>query len=120
MNLLAASYKRHRFQPQIITHAVWLYFRFPLSLRLFEEMLLERGIVVSYETIRRWAKKFGPEYARRLRRTICDKTILRPVQGESVYPRAVYTPLIQLLSPAPPARSRGLFCIVKGRRDNFP
>lgn len=81
MNLLAASYKRHRFPPQIITHAVWLYFRFPLSLRLFEEMLLERGIVVSYETIRRWAKKFGPEYARRLRRTICDKTILRPVQG---------------------------------------
>lgn len=46
----------------------WLYFRFPLSLRLVEETLLERGIVVSYETIRRWAKKFGPSYARRLRR----------------------------------------------------
>jgi len=54
--------------PQIIAHAVWLYFRFPLSLRLVEEMLLERGIVVSYETIRRWGKKFGPAYARRLRR----------------------------------------------------
>jgi putative transposase len=62
------SYKRHRFPPQIIAHAVWLYFRFPLSLRLAEEMLLERGIVVSYETIRRWGKKFGPEYARRLKR----------------------------------------------------
>src|ERR687894_2531262 len=62
------SYKRHRFPPQIIAHAVWLYFRFPLSLRLVEEMLLERGIVVSYETIRRWGKKFGPDYARRLRR----------------------------------------------------
>jgi putative transposase len=62
------SYKRHRFPPQIIVHAVWLYFRFPLSLRLVEEMLLERSIVVSYETIRRWGKKFGPEYARRLRR----------------------------------------------------
>jgi putative transposase len=62
------SYKRHRFPPQIIAHAVWLYFRFPLSLRLVEEMLLERGIVVSYETIRRWSKKFGPAYARRLRR----------------------------------------------------
>jgi putative transposase len=61
-------YKRHRFPPQIIAHAVWLYFRFPLSLRLVEEMLLERSIVVSYETIRRWGKKFGPEYARRLRR----------------------------------------------------
>ena len=53
---------------EIIAHAVWLYFRFPLSLRLVEEMLLERGIVVSYETVRRWALKFGPEYARRLRR----------------------------------------------------
>jgi putative transposase len=62
------SYKRHRFPPQIIAHAVWLYFRFPLSLRLVEEMLLERGVVVSYETIRRWGRKFGPEYARRLRR----------------------------------------------------
>jgi len=62
------SYKRHRFPPQIIAHAVWLYFRFPLSLRLVEEMLLERGILISYETIRRWAKKFGPDYARRLRR----------------------------------------------------
>ncbi|MBO1908152.1 IS6 family transposase [Microvirga sp. 3-52] len=64
----SVSYKRHRFPPQIIAHAVWLYFRFPLSLRLVEEMLLERGIVVSYETIRQWGKKFGPEYARRLRR----------------------------------------------------
>jgi putative transposase len=62
------SYKRHRFPAQIIAHAVWLYFRFPLSLRLIEEMLLERGIVVSYETVRRWATKFGPEYARRIKR----------------------------------------------------
>lgn len=62
------SYKRHRFPPEIIAHAVWVYFRFPLSLRLVEEMLLERGIVVSYETVRRWALKFGPNYARRLRR----------------------------------------------------
>lgn len=62
------SYKRHRFPPELIAHAVWLYFRFPLSLRLVEEMLLQRGIVVSYETIRRWSKKFGPDYARRLRR----------------------------------------------------
>jgi putative transposase len=62
------SYKRHRFPSQIIAHAVWLYFRFPLSLRLVEEMRLERGIVVSYETVRRWAIKFGPEYARRIKR----------------------------------------------------
>jgi putative transposase len=58
------SYKRHRFPQQIIAHAVWLYFRFPLSLRL----LLERGIIVSYETIRRWGRKFGPAYAKQLRR----------------------------------------------------
>jgi putative transposase len=64
----SVSYKRHRFPAAIIAHAVWLYFRFPLSLRLVEERLLERGIVVSYETVRRWAMKFGREYARRLRR----------------------------------------------------
>jgi putative transposase len=62
------TFKRHRFPPQIIAHAVWLYFRFPLSLRLVEELPLERGIAVSYETIRRWGKKFGADYARRLRR----------------------------------------------------
>ena len=62
------SYKRHRFPPELISHAIWLYFRYPLSFRLVEELLLERGIVVWYETIRRWGKKFGPDYARRLRR----------------------------------------------------
>lgn len=67
MNTATVSYKRHRFPPQIIAHAVWLYYRFPLSPRLVEEMLLERRIVVSYETIRRWGIKFGPDYARRLR-----------------------------------------------------
>src|SRR4028119_2539267 len=62
------SYKHHRFPPEIIAHAVWLYFRFPLSLRLVEEMLLERGIVVTYETVRRWAVMFGRADPRRLRR----------------------------------------------------
>ena len=62
------SFKRHRFPPQIITHAVWLYLRFNLSLREVEEMLLERGIDVSYETVRRWIAKFGPQIARNLRR----------------------------------------------------
>ncbi|NLS06961.1 IS6 family transposase [Rhizobium sp. P32RR-XVIII] len=68
MKSSAVSYKRHRFPQQIISNAVWLYFRFPLSLRLVEEMLLERGIVVSDETIRRWGRKFGPAYAKQLRR----------------------------------------------------
>jgi len=68
MKNLRVSYKRHRFPQQIIAHAVWLYFRFPLSLRVVEELLLERGIVVSYETIRRWGRKFGPAYAKQIRR----------------------------------------------------
>ncbi len=62
------SFKRHRFPPQIIAHAVWLYLRFNLSQREVEEMLLERGIDVSYETVRRWIAKFGPQIARNLRR----------------------------------------------------
>ncbi len=66
MNQPIAHYKNHRFPPEIIARAIWLYYRFPLSLRHVEEMLLERGIVVSYETIRRWGRKHGPEYARRI------------------------------------------------------
>ncbi|MCP4385540.1 MAG: IS6 family transposase [Hyphomicrobiales bacterium] len=62
------SYCRHRFPPQIIQHAVWLYFRFPLSFRDVEDLLAERGIDVSYETVRRWTLKFGLNYARKLRR----------------------------------------------------
>ena len=57
------SYSRHRFPSAIIYRAVWLYFRFPLSFRDVEEMLAERGVVVSYETIRRWVLKFGPMIA---------------------------------------------------------
>jgi len=68
MRTSSVSYKRHRFPSELIAHAVWLYFRFPLSFRLVEEMLLERGIVVSYETIRRWSLKFGVAYSRALRR----------------------------------------------------
>jgi len=68
MQTSTIRYKRHRFPPEIIAHAIWLYVRFNLSLREIEEMLLERGIDVSYETIRRWTIKFGPQIARDLRR----------------------------------------------------
>ena len=54
------SFKRHRFHPDVIRYAVWLYYRFTLSLRDVEELLAERGIDVSYETVRCWANKFGP------------------------------------------------------------
>jgi len=63
------SYARHRFPPEIIQYAVWLYFRFPLSYRDVEDLLAERGIDVSYETVRRWALKFGQIYAQQLRKT---------------------------------------------------
>jgi transposase-like protein len=62
------SYRRHRFPPVIIQHAVWLYLRFTLSYRDVEELLAERGLDISYETIRCWVVKFGPVIARRLRR----------------------------------------------------
>ena len=61
------SYRRHRFPPPIIQHAIWLYLRFTLSYRDVEELLAERGVDVSYETVRRWVLKFGPVVARRLR-----------------------------------------------------
>src|SRR5437868_7052407 len=61
------SYAGHRFPPEVIGHAVWLYFRFPLSLRMVEEMLAARGITVSHETIRQWGLKFGREFANRIR-----------------------------------------------------
>ena len=59
------SYNRHRFPSQIIVHVVWLYARFNLSLREVEELMLERGVDVSYETIRRWTVKFGAHTLRR-------------------------------------------------------
>ena len=62
------TYKRHRFPPEIISYAVWLYHRFNLSHRDVEDLLAERGITVSYETIRLWCIKFGVRYARRLKR----------------------------------------------------
>lgn len=61
------SYRRHRFPPSIIQHAVWLYYRFTLSYRDIEDLLAERGIDASYETIWRWCLKFGPAFAKRLR-----------------------------------------------------
>ena len=63
------SYKRHRFSPEIIHRAVWLYFRFTLSLRDIEEMLTERGIEASYETVRCWALKFRRAFDQNLRRS---------------------------------------------------
>ena len=68
MTTATPSYKGHRYPVEIINHCVWLYFRFPLSFREVEELMLVRGVAVSYETIRRWCAKFGQAYANQLRR----------------------------------------------------
>ena len=65
---IAARYKGYRYPIEVIGHAVWLYHRFALSLRDVEELMVARGVVVTYETIRSWCAKFGPGYAAQLRR----------------------------------------------------
>jgi putative transposase len=65
-----SSYAGHRFPAEIISHAVWLYFRFPLSLRHVDEILAARGITVSHETVRQWVLKFGQSVANQIRRRL--------------------------------------------------
>src|SRR4051794_27888480 len=65
-----SPYAGYRFPGEVISHAVWLYFRFPLSLRMVEEMLAARGIDVSHETVRQWARKFGQGFANQIRRRL--------------------------------------------------
>lgn len=67
-NTPAPDYKGFRFPPEIISHCVWLYFRFSLSFRDVEELMAQRGIIVTYETVRQWCLKFGQTYANELRR----------------------------------------------------
>jgi putative transposase len=64
----SSLYKGYRFPVEIISHCVWLYHRFPLSLRDVEEMMAQRGVIVSYETVHQWCAKFGQSYANDLRR----------------------------------------------------
>ncbi|WP_328512634.1 IS6 family transposase [Streptomyces sp. NBC_00376] len=68
MDSTPPSYKGHRYPAEIISHCVWLYHRFPLSFREVEELMLQRGVLVSHETVRRWCAKFGQAYADGLRR----------------------------------------------------
>ena len=86
------SYRRHRFPPEVIQQAIWLYLRFTLSYRDVEELLAERGLDVSYETVRRWVLKFGPLIAQRLRqrrprpskRWHLDEMVVR-IAGQRMY-----------------------------------
>jgi putative transposase len=72
-NVRSPLYRRHRFPPEIISYSVWLYFRFPLSLRMVEEMLAARGICMSYETVRQWAGKFGRKSSDQIRGGPCAR-----------------------------------------------
>jgi len=82
----APTHKRHRFPPEIIGHAVWLYFRFALSYRDVEELLAECGAFVTFETVRQWCRTFGREYANALRRQ-------RPRPGATWHLDAVFIPI---------------------------
>ena len=68
MTIDASAYRGYRYPAEIISHAVWLYHRFCLSFRDVEDLLAERGITVSYESIRQWCRKFGPAYARAVKK----------------------------------------------------
>jgi putative transposase len=109
----AALYKRHRYPTEIISHAVWLYFRFTLSYRDVEELLAARGIPVSYETIRQWCLKFGQLYANQLRRR-------RPKTGDKWYLDEVFLKIngvIQYLWRAVDQHGNVLDILVTSRRD---
>src|SRR6202047_5072791 len=107
------SYRRHRFPPPIIQHAIWLYLRFTLSYRDVEEFLAERGLDISYETVRRWVVKFGPMIARNLRqrrprpsnRWHLDEMVVR-IAGKRMY-----------LWRAVDHEGEGLDMLVQRRRD---
>src|ERR1700731_4693562 len=108
------SYRRHRFPPVIIRHAIWVYLRFTLSYRDVEDLLAERGLDISYETVRSWVLKFGPVIPRRLRRRRprpsdrwhLDEMVVR-IAGQADVPLAC-------------RRSRGevLDVLVQSRRDS--
>ncbi len=113
MRSASPSYKGHRYPVEVISHCVWLYFRFPLSFREVEELMLERGIVVSYETIRRWCGKFGQTYANALRRR-------QPQSGDKWHLDEVFIKIngrLQYLWRAVDQDGHVLDVLVQNRRD---
>jgi putative transposase len=99
-----ARYSGYRFPAEIISHAVWLYFRFPLGLRMVEELLAARGIIVSHETVRQWARKFGQQFANRIRRRLprvgdkwhLDEVVLKIAGADAAAPRHYHRQACQL------------------------
>src|SRR3954454_1831442 len=111
---LRSRYAGHRFPPEIISPAIWLYFRFPLSLRMVEEMLAARGVLVSHATVRQWALKFGQAFANQIRRRLpragdkwhLDEVVILSAKSGRVRRRAARGSWHGVVHPAsgPPAR----------------
>src|SRR5438105_15234878 len=118
------SYRRHRFPPVLIQHAVWLYLRFTLSYREVEELLAERGLDISYETVRSWVLKFGPAIARRLRgrrlrpsdRWHLDEMVVR-IAGKRMYSGVRSTTRARSSTCRSEERRVGKECWGQGARD---
>ena len=118
------SYAGYRFPPEIIQQAIWLYFRFTLSFRDVEDLLAERGIVVSYETVRRWVNHFGPKIAADLRKRRpkpgttwhLDEVYLK-IDGRMVYLWRAVDGEGEVLDVLVQSRRR-VVTLPNGRRDN--
>ncbi|WP_210578336.1 IS6 family transposase [Streptomyces sp. GESEQ-4] len=113
MGSASLSYKGHRYPVEVISHCVWLYHRFPLSLREVEELMLERGATVSYETVRHWCGKFRQRYASALRRR-------RPRPGDKWHLDEVFIKIngrLQCLWRAVDQGGNVLDILVQNRRD---
>lgn len=113
MDSASPSYKGHRYPVEVISHCVWLYFRFPLSFREVEELMLQRGVIVSYETVRRWCAKFGQAYANGLRSR-------RPRPGDNWHLDEVFIKVngeLKYLWRAVDAGGTVLDILVQNRRD---
>ena len=95
-----ASYKGHRYPVEILSHCVWLYYRFPLSYRDVQELLCERGIDVTHEAIRQWCLKFGQDYANRLKRR-------RPQPGDKWHLDEVFLRFCQVVEAETLIRQAG-------------
>src|SRR5437868_7332547 len=120
------SYRCYRFPPEIIQRAVWLYFRFTLSFRDVEDLLAERGIEVSYETIRQWVMRFGPAIARDLRsrrprphgQWHLDEMFVSIAKPQRLKSRMLARPTLSCIYPKPllrlPIKDGGRFCSMKG------
>ena len=118
MNKRKPRYHRHRFPPEIISYAVWLYYRFSMSFRDVEDLLAERGVIVSYESIRRWCLKFGPQYRRSLKRREGRLGLVRYRHDHDLHRQhGVRIPFIALINGMIVIMMSGMIAIAAAGRD---